>query len=126
MTVLSTNSSSEQIRLRDLSHVPTTLPWITWDNGLIYGQCHEDQDGAPFIADVALDHDRAALGITTEEERATAAFICRAANAHADLVGSALMALMALTAVPNFRVCRTDSHSIARLIEEALVKASAR
>ena len=66
-----------------MTHAPT--PYVLNDAGLIFGQCSEDDDEAPFIADVISDRERAAFGILTNQEAATAAFIVTACNAHAEL-----------------------------------------
>jgi hypothetical protein len=57
------------------------LPWEDNDAGLIYGQVSGDDDPAPFVCDVCdspLEY--------TEQEKANAAFIVRACNAHDDLL----------------------------------------
>ena len=66
-----------------MTHAPT--PYVLNDTGLIVGQCSEDDDEAPFIADVIADRERAAFGILTDQEAATAAFIVTACNAHVQL-----------------------------------------
>jgi hypothetical protein len=56
------------------------LPWEDNDAGLIYGQVSGDDDAAPFVCDVCdspLEY--------TEQEKANAAFIVRACNAHQDM-----------------------------------------
>ncbi len=102
-------------------HTPT--PWYECDNGLIYGATAEDQDEAPFIADVICDRERAAFGIMSDTERANIAFIVRACNAHGDLVAALKLALQALNASPRFRVSGSDSYKIASAIEAALKQA---
>ena len=66
----------------------TPLPWYCGDNGLIYGQCTEDLDEAPCVADVIADRERAAFGITTDEERSNARFIVAACNLHSRMVAA--------------------------------------
>lgn len=63
-----------------MSHSPT--PYVHNENGLIYGQCSGDDDEAPFVADIIADRERAAFGMMTDQEAATAAFIVTACNAH--------------------------------------------
>jgi hypothetical protein len=64
---------------------PVPTPYQLNDTGLIYGQCSEDDDEAPFVADVIADRERAAFGILTDQETATAAFIVTACNSYARL-----------------------------------------
>jgi hypothetical protein len=64
---------------------PAPTPYVLSDTGLIYGQCSEDDDEAPFVADVIDDRERAVFGVVTEQETATAEFIVMACNAHARL-----------------------------------------
>ncbi len=63
-----------------MSHSPT--PYVHNGNGLIYGQCSGDDGEAPFVADIIADRERAAFGMMTDQEAATAAFIVTACNAH--------------------------------------------
>lgn len=70
-----------------MSMIVLKLPWSYGGNGLIYGQCTEhDNDEAPCVADVIIDRERSAFGITTDQEVVTAAFIVSACNAHEQLV----------------------------------------
>lgn len=65
---------------------PAPTPYVLGDAGLIYGQCSGDDDEAPFVADVIADRERAAFGLLTDQEVATAAFIVTACNSHQRLV----------------------------------------
>ena len=66
-----------------MKQAPT--PYVMNDAGLIFCQCSEDDDEAPLVADVIADRERAALGILTDQEAATAAFIVTACNAYGRL-----------------------------------------
>jgi hypothetical protein len=61
------------------NHTPE--PWEHGDNGLIYGQCGEDDVEAPFVCDVIEDSAMQALGILSPLEEANARRICAAVNA---------------------------------------------
>jgi hypothetical protein len=102
-------------------HTPT--PWYTNDYGLIYGEPAEDQDEAPFVADVIADRECAAFGIMPDTERANIAFIVRACNAHDEFIAALKLALQALNTAPRYRVDDTDSYRIASAIEAALRQA---
>ena len=69
-------------------HSPSPLPWQHSGNGLIYGQCTDWTDEAPWVADVIADRERAAFGLLTDQERANAELIVRARNSHAPLVAA--------------------------------------
>ncbi len=102
-------------------HTPT--PWYADDNGLIYGEAANDQDEAPFIADVIASRECAAFGIMSDTERANVAFIVRACNAHDEFIGGLKLALQALNTAPRFRVGHDDSYGIASAIEAILRRA---
>ncbi|HKN10318.1 MAG TPA: hypothetical protein VJ376_12675 [Pseudomonadota bacterium] len=106
-----------------MKHPHTPTPWYDNDNGLIYGTPAEDQDEAPFVADVISDRECAAFGIMTDTERANMAFIVSACNVHHDLVATLKLALEALNTARRFRVNDTDSYAIASRIDAALKKA---
>jgi hypothetical protein len=57
---------------------PTPGPWEHGDNGLIYGQCREDDAEAPFVCDVIEDSAMQALGILSPVEEANARLIAAA------------------------------------------------
>jgi hypothetical protein len=59
----------------------TPEPWEHHDNGLIYGQCGEDDVEAPFVCDVIEDSAMQALGMLSPVEEANARRICAAVNA---------------------------------------------
>mgnify|MGYP000117791211 CR=1 FL=1 len=101
------------------------LPWTHDGNGLIFGQCAEDDDEAPLIADVITDRERAPFGIMTDAEREHAEFICRAANTHTQLIAAVKLALLALNTAPRFRVRGTDSYAIASALDDALSEGGA-
>ena len=61
----------------------TPGPWVCNDECLIYGQVSGDEPEAPFVADCARE---CAAGQYTEQEKANAAFIVRACNAHRDML----------------------------------------
>jgi hypothetical protein len=61
--------------------VHTPEPWEHGDNGLIYGQCEEDDVEAPFVCDVIEDSAMQALGMLSPVEEANARRICAAVNA---------------------------------------------
>jgi hypothetical protein len=56
----------------------TPAPWEHGDNGLIYGQCGEDDVEAPFVCDVIKDSAMQALGILSPVEEANARLIAAA------------------------------------------------
>ncbi len=104
-------------------HTPT--PWYDYDNGLIYGPPLPDFDEAIFVADVITDARRQIFGECTPTERANAAFIVRACNAHHELVAILKLALEALNTARRFRVNGTDSYAIASRIDAVLKRVEA-
>ncbi|HJT77879.1 MAG TPA: hypothetical protein VJ739_11820 [Gemmataceae bacterium] len=64
---------------RTARHTPE--PWEYADSGLIYGQCGEDDDEAPFVCDVVEDSAMQAFGTLSPVEEANARRICAAVNA---------------------------------------------
>ena len=77
----------------------TTVPWEHNGNGLIYGQPDADFAECILIADVITNRDRIASGDLTDAERATAQFIVRACNAHAEMVAALLIANVVLETI---------------------------
>jgi hypothetical protein len=73
-----------------LAAAHTPEPWEHADNGLIYGQCGEGDDEAPFVADVIEDSAMQALGMLPPVEAANARRICAAINACEGLSTEAL------------------------------------
>lgn len=69
-----------------MKHAPT--PYVHGDNGLIYGQCESECQEAPIVADVVRDRERAAIGVMTDHEAATATYIVTACNNHYQLVAA--------------------------------------
>jgi hypothetical protein len=65
--------------MTNANHTPE--PWEHGDNGLIYGQCAEDDVEAPFVCDVIEDSAMQALGMLSPVEEANARRICAAVNA---------------------------------------------
>jgi hypothetical protein len=102
-------------------HTPT--PWEHDGCGLIYGMPPGDGDEAPFVADVISERECAAFGIVTDAERANAALIVRACNAHDGFVDALKQALEALNTAPRFRAGGKDSYRIASAIQAALKNA---
>jgi len=103
--------------------IHSPLPWGHNDAGLIFGQCLDDDDDAPFVADVIGDRERAPFGIMTDEERANADHIVRACNLHPVLVAQLREVLLVLNAVPRTRTDDTDSYQVAANVARLLVKA---
>jgi hypothetical protein len=64
---------------RTTTHTPG--PWEHGDNGLIYGQCGEDDVESPFVCDVIEDSAMHALGMLSPVEEANARRIVAAVNA---------------------------------------------
>ena len=62
-----------------VTHAPE--PWEHRDNGLIYGQCRENDVEAPIVCDVIEDSAMQALGMLSPVEEANARRICAAVNA---------------------------------------------
>ncbi len=71
-----------------VTHTPE--PWEHGDNGLVYGQCREDDVEAPFVCDVIEDSAMQALGMLSPVEEANARRICAAVNACKGISTSAL------------------------------------
>ena len=103
-----------------MKHPHTPTPWYDNDNGLIYGTPADDQDEAPFVADVIADAELKAFGIMSDTERANIAFIVQACNTHHELVATLKLALEALNTAPRFRTAETDSYKIASRIDAAI------
>jgi len=62
--------------MRNANHTPG--PWEHGNNGLIYGQCGEDDVEAPFVCDVIEDSAMQALGMLSPVEEANARLIAAA------------------------------------------------
>jgi hypothetical protein len=58
----------------------TPGPWVHGENGLIYGQCADDDSEAPFICDVIDDPAMQVLGLMSPVEQANARRIVAAIN----------------------------------------------
>ena len=74
--------------MTNANHTPG--PWEHGDNGLIYGQCGEDDVEAPFVCDVIEDSAMQALGMLSPVEEANARRICAAVNACKGITTEAL------------------------------------
>lgn len=64
---------TEEIKTK---HTPG--PWEHNDSGLIFGQMTDDDNEAPFVADVIEDEVHAALGLLSPREQANALLIAAA------------------------------------------------
>lgn len=62
--------------MTNANHTPG--PWEHGNNGLIYGQCAEDDVEAPFVCDVIEDSAMQALGMLSPIEEANARLIAAA------------------------------------------------
>jgi hypothetical protein len=110
---------------------PTPGPWEHGDNGIIYGQCGQDDVEATFVCDVIEDTAMQALGMLSSVEAANARRIVAAVNACAGIPTDALEQgvvrelLQALAALYNWLTPDWQQSSLANQARAALLKANA-